>query len=166
MELNENQKSHILSTFQYIDKLFSDIEQVLSMTRAPAFFKPYFPDIQPERQDALLEGIGEFRGLMRKILESLGIAPPQPHVGALRAILTAITFADVALEELNTKHMKGYGAVARDASIELDELVRDLQTSMARLGQLASGETAEAKFSYTPKHRADSGVTEETENRT
>lgn len=94
----------------------------------------------------MLEGIAEFREMMRKILEKLEISPPQPHVGALRAVLTAITFADIALEELGTKYMKGYGAVSRDASLGLDELVRDLRASMARLKHLASGETAEERF--------------------
>lgn len=147
MELSENHKNHILSTFQYIDKLFSDIEQVLSATHSPAFFEPYLPDISPGQQADLLEGIAEFRDLMRQILDNLGIDFPQPHVGALRAVLTAVTFADIALEALNAKHMKGYGAVSREASMEVDELVRNLQATMARLKNLASGEPAEEGFS-------------------
>lgn len=141
MELSENHKNHILSTFQYIDNLFSDIEKILSATRCPAFFKTYLPDIPPKRQAAILEGITELRGVMRALLDDLEIALPQPHVGALRAVLTAITFADIALEELNTKHMKGYGPVSPGGSIELDEFVRGLQATMGRLKRLASAES-------------------------
>ncbi len=144
MELNENHKNHVLSTFHYIDKLFSDIERVLSTERSDTLFMPHIPDMPPEQQAALLHGIAEFRDLMRRVLDHLGIERPEPQVGALRAVLTAITFADIALEELTSKRMRGYGTVSREASMELEELARSLQASMARLKQLASGESPAA----------------------
>lgn len=133
MELSENHKSHLLSTFQYIDKLFSDIEQVLSAERSHALFKQYSRDISPRKQEVLEQQIAEFRTLMEEVLKSLEIAAPQPHVSALHAILTAFTFIDIALEELNTKHMRGYGEVSQKASGELDNLVRGLQESVERI---------------------------------
>lgn len=130
MEINENHRHHLLSTFQHIDKLFSDVERVLSTEQSRTLFKQYILDISPRQQEVLEHGIAEFRGLMKTVLKSLEIDQPQPHISALRAVLTSFTLVDIAIEELNSKHMRSYGEVSPRASGELDSLIHKMQQSI------------------------------------
>ena len=142
MEISDNHKQHLLSTFQYIDKLFSDIERILSTEQSRTLFKQYIPDISLRRQEVLEHGITEFRGLMKTVLKSLEIDHPQPHISALRAVLTSFTLVDIAIEELNSKHMRSYGEVSPKASGELDSLINEMQQSIKRIASLMSGVSA------------------------
>jgi len=149
MELTDNQQRHLVSTFQYIDKLFSDAELVLSTTKSPSLFKQYVMDASPTQENDIERGIGEVRDLMRRVLESMGIPLEAPRIGAVRAVLSLLVFVDMALEELKAKHMRGYGELTEETSNELDRLVSEMQALIKRTNSLLSAESVTEPQKYS-----------------
>jgi len=133
MELGENHKRHVLSTFQYIDDLFADMEQMLATARSSRLYKEYELDVTPEKQMELQRAITEFRTLMSRIQAELNITPRPPHVSAVRAVLAFFTFIDIALEELQPRHMRGYGELSAGTTVQLETLVAEMRSLLERM---------------------------------
>jgi hypothetical protein len=54
--------------------------------------------------------------------------PQPPEIPATRAIMTDLSFVDVAIEELKPSYMLGYGVVPEDAADELNGVVDELRS--------------------------------------
>jgi hypothetical protein len=135
MGLGENHKQRLMSTFQYIDKLFSNIEKLLSV-QSHGLFEQIRIDISPLQQEVLEHGIAEFRTLMHRMLESMDIPIPPPSISAQRAVLSSFTFVDIAIEELKAKYMQGYGELEEGASEELESIVSRMKEMIQRTTSL------------------------------
>ena len=138
--LNEAQQRHLLAGLQYVDKLLSEIESVLTTAHSKSAFPKYRPDLTPVQARVVSDYIARLRAQMLRALRSLGIEPPEPQLGALHSIRVTLGFADIALEECRAKRMKGYGAMPADRVAELEGMVDELQTLVGRLdAYLAQG---------------------------
>ena len=142
MSLGKDHKNHLLIIFKHIDMLLSDMERIMSGDDASHLFKPHFPDIEAETRNKARREIAEFRVLMSENLKNLGIGIPEPRVGALQAALTACTFVNIALEELKSGYMRGYGDLTRETAESLDDMVLRMQTAVSRIAGLLSGQTS------------------------
>lgn len=136
MKLAENHERHVLSTFQYVDRLFADMEQVLSIAQSSRLYKEYESDVAPEKQAELRRAITEFRALMSQIQEELNIASRPPNISAARAVLTSLTFIEIALEELQARHMRGYGELSASTAVQLEAVVAQMQSILERMRSL------------------------------
>jgi len=121
--LNEFQARHLHVTFRYIDKLLCEIENVLNASSSRAAFPKYSPDVAPAESRRIEEHIARIRSQLVRILNEQGIASQIPYVSASRAIHAALGSIDIALEELKSRHMRGYVELPEAAANELNESV-------------------------------------------
>jgi len=138
--LNEAQRRHLLASFQYADKLLSEIEAVLTAAHSKSAFPKYRLDLTAAQARVVADYIARLRAQMLRALRSLGIEPPEPQLGALHSIRVTLGFVDIALEECRPKRMKGYGVLPAERWAELDGIVDELQSLLAHLdAYLAQG---------------------------
>ena len=138
--LNDNQKRHLLLTFQYMDNALSEALLLLAHAEAPSPFPRYVPDSLPIQRKVLSDYIARLRGVMVRILENLGISVPKPQISSLMAFKTSLLSARIAVVELGPKQMRGYGDLPNDAARELDVLIAQIMETLDRMNDyLARG---------------------------
>ncbi len=141
-ELKKNHKRSLLIGFRYVDDLLSDIEKIMAKPMASQSpFPKYVADIAPAQQKIIAEEIAFMRGEMRRILEDKGIAIDHPKISSARAVRNAVHFADMAVEEMGPKYMKGYGELTEGGIQELDEIKLRMQKLLARIPDALTGDT-------------------------
>ena len=127
-ELNDPQQRHLRVTCQYIDKLLSDIESVLHISASKSPFPRYVPDITPAQSRVIEDHIHRLRSQLLRTLAWQQMEPNLPEIPATRAVMTDLSFVDIAIEELKPGYMKGYGPVPEDAISELNGIVYELRS--------------------------------------
>jgi len=131
--LNEAQKRHLLASYQYADKLLSEVESILSAANSRSPFPRYRPDLSPVQVKIIEDYVARLRAQMVRTLSGLGIEPPEAQFGSLHAIRVTLGFADIAFEECRPKRMRGYGEVPEALLAEMNGAVDELQSLLARL---------------------------------
>ena len=134
-ELNEYHKTRLRITCQYIDKLLSDVADVLHAASSPSPFPRYIVDVSPAQIRILEDYIRRFRSQLLRTMAWQHMKPEPPNIPATRAVLTNLSFVDIAVEELKPSYMRGSGEVPEDAVSELNGIVHELRsliTSMER----------------------------------
>jgi len=127
-ELNEHQKTRLRITCQYIDKLLSDVADILHAATSPSPFPRYIVDISPAQIRVLEDYIRRFRTQLVRTIAWQNMKPEPPDIPATRAVLTNLAFVDIAVEELKPGYMRGSGAVPEDAVGELNGAVHELRS--------------------------------------
>jgi GTP-binding protein EngB required for normal cell division len=131
--LNEAQSRHLLSECEYADKLLSEVESILAASSSRSPFPKYAVDLTPAQAKVVRDYIARIRAQLVRVLEGLGVAPAAPRIGAVHAIRTNLAFVDMALEEARPRHMRGYGEVPRSVAPQLEGMVSELQSLVAKL---------------------------------
>ncbi|MGA2991830.1 MAG: hypothetical protein ABSD88_15250 [Candidatus Korobacteraceae bacterium] len=131
--LNEYQQRALLAACQHIDKLLVDIEAVLSSTESRSVFPKYVDDLLPVQRQGIAGHIERLRAQLIGIVTGQGINPEQPKIAASHAIHTALTFVEIAVEELRPEKMRGYGQVSKAGIAELNGLVQEIFHSTRQL---------------------------------
>ena len=127
-ELNETQQRRLIITCQYIDKMLSEIEQVLHSATSLSPFPRYVVDITPAQARVIEDHIRRLRAQLLRTLDWQQMKPEPPEVEVTRLIATDLAFIDIAIEELKPKHLRGCGAVPADAVDELNTTINDLSS--------------------------------------
>ena len=127
-ELNEHQKTRLRITCRYIDKLLSDVADILHVATSPSPFPRYIVDISPAQIRVLEDYIRRFRAQLVRTIAWQDMKPEQPDIPATRAVLTNLAFVDIAVEELKPSYMRGSGMVPVDAVDELNGVVHELRS--------------------------------------
>ena len=133
-ELNDPQQRNLRVTCQYIDKLLSDIEIVLHAATSKSPFPRYVVDITPAQARVIEDHIDRLRLQLLRTLAWQHMEPNPPDIPATRAVMTDLSFVDIAIEELKPSYMRGYGAVPEDAVSELNGAVQELHSLVAGMG--------------------------------
>jgi GTP-binding protein EngB required for normal cell division len=128
--LNENQVRRVQATFWYVDDLLKGVEALTHPDPSP--FTRERPDLSQDEARLLLSFVGLARGRMLAALDRLGIPRPEQKLSARRSVSTSLTYAGIALSELDTRSLRGYGSVDPAAGEEITALSADLQTLMRR----------------------------------
>jgi GTP-binding protein EngB required for normal cell division len=126
-ELNDFQQSRLRVTCQYIDKLLSDMEDILHAASSPSPFPRYIVDLNPAQIRVIEDHIRRLRSQLVHTLAWQGMKASPADIPATRAILTNLTFVDIAVEELKPRYMQGFGPVPDDAIGELNGVVHELR---------------------------------------
>ncbi len=127
-ELNEHQKTRLRITCQYIDKLLRDIENILHAATSESPFPRFVVDINPAQVRVIEDHIRRLRSQLVRTIAWQQMKPEPPNIPATRAVLTNLTFVDIAIEELKPHYMKGSGPVPEDAVSELNGVVYELRS--------------------------------------
>jgi GTP-binding protein EngB required for normal cell division len=127
-ELNDHQKTRLRITCQYIDKLLSDVADILHAATSPSPFPRYIVDVSPAQIRVLEDYIRRFRTQLVQTIAWQNMKPEPPEIPATRAVLTNLAFVDIAVEELKPSYMRGSGLVPEDAVSELNGAVHELRS--------------------------------------
>jgi GTP-binding protein EngB required for normal cell division len=131
-QLNENQRRHLLVTFQHIDKLLSDSERILTEADESAF-SLHIPDATPVQARLLHEYVVRVRKAMRDLLEENKIPIEKPQISALWGFHTSLVFVEIALEELAPKYMRGYGLLSEASAQQIEIATAHLLDLVGRM---------------------------------
>lgn len=131
--LNENHVRHVVTTFRYMDELLSKAEHIMASAGSPSPFQEYSNDTTPLQRKVAHDYVVRLREMMSRNLEELHIPRPAPVTGALWAARNAVTFANIALAEMESQRMSGYGKMTDDAARRIDAIVAELRAAVERL---------------------------------
>ena len=131
--LNPHQQRRLRVSLQHADRLLSDIEQIVNSAASRSPFPKYIVDLNPVQRKTIEDYVSRIRARFVRVLEGQQIEPEPPSIPATRAIHSALTFIEIAVEELKPRHMRGYGEVPPRAAAELDGIVGELSALVQQL---------------------------------
>jgi len=126
--LNDAQQRRLYASCRYIDELLCDLEQALHQADSLSPFPRFVIDLTPAEVSELEGHIRRIRDQLLQSLQWQQLSPETPGIPATRAVLTNLSFIDIAIEELNPRHMRGCGAVPEGAIEGLNRVIRDLRS--------------------------------------
>jgi hypothetical protein len=132
--LDENQERWLCVTFEYIDGLLRDIEEVLDGSPVGSAFPRNVPDIPEERRQMIREAIPPIRNRLVQLMDDLAIQRNQKAIPASRTIRTNLTTIDITLEELKRKEW-GRPDSSPETAKELRTLIEGLREMVSELGR-------------------------------
>jgi len=131
--LNEFQRRRLLISCQYIDKLLSNVEQILNASASKSPFPRWIDDTSPVQRKVAQDYVARLRGQLVRVLDGQDIVHPAPSVGSLHGIRVILNFVEIAAEELKPKYMRGYGEVADSMMPELNGIANEIQQIARKL---------------------------------
>jgi GTP-binding protein EngB required for normal cell division len=134
--LNESQRLRLRVTCQYVDRLLGEIETILQTANTRSPFGKYMVDLSLPQTQLIEDYISRVR---RQLLRSLAwqkMEPPTPAILASHAILTHLSFIEIAVEELRPRYMRGSGPVHETVAGELNGVVHELRSLLEGMSQL------------------------------
>jgi len=136
---NEFQVRRLRVTCHYIDRLLSQVEELLNVADSKAAFPRYLDDISPAQRRGIEDHISRIRNRLVRLLQDQGIAPEPPLIPASRAVNVALTVIDIAVEELEPGRMRGYGDIEEAAANELTRIVDELRAMVLEFSRHMAG---------------------------
>ena len=136
--LNSFQKRHLQSICEYVDGLLTDMESILAAAASQSPFQKYKNDVSPAQRKVVTDYLSRIRAQMIRVLESQDLLPDVNRFGAVHALRVTLVAAQVALQDLTPKTMRGYGQVPEGAIQELNGIVNELQGLAQKLSAYLS----------------------------
>ncbi len=109
-QFNEPQRSRLLSSASYIDKLLLEIEQVLDASASGGFLR-YKNPLAPVQMHVVRDYIQRLRQQIVRVLADLDVELPEPRFDSTHSIRVTLQFIEVALEEIAPERLIGFGSV-------------------------------------------------------
>jgi GTP-binding protein EngB required for normal cell division len=157
--LNEHQRRHLLASCQYIDRMLSDIDHIVTATENDSPFARYVPDLSPVFKKLLRDYFARLRADILRVLTRHDATPSGQLVSAVHAVRTTLGFVDIAIVELKPEYLKGYGAVPEALVPEINGFVEELRSVVRALDQaLAAGEAGDAQQRLAKLEQAGADV--------
>ena len=142
--LNDSQERRLRANAEHADELLSRIEEILMAAESKAAFLQYHPDVSVHQTKLIRNHIARFRTHLVRVLETVGITHEGPRFGALRSIRVTLSFVRVSVQEMAPGHLRGYGELSAEASVQLKGLCSELEGILDGLERnLAMGEEAD-----------------------
>jgi hypothetical protein len=129
----EHHQRHVRTTFQYIDKLLSEAEHIMTDAGSPSPFRRHSDDTTPIQRKVTHDYILRIREAMRRVMEELQIAPSEPQSGAVWAAGINMMYCSISLNELTPERMHAYGPLSSEAADRLDGIRAELDGLVAKL---------------------------------
>lgn len=131
--LNDNHLRHIVTTFRYMDELLSRAENIMASAGSPSPFQEYMDDTTPIQRKVTHDYVLHIREMMNRSLQDLRIPTPAPVTGALWAARNAVTFTSIALADVESRRMGGYGKLSEQAARKIDLIVAEVRAAVEKL---------------------------------
>ncbi len=138
--LNSSQTRHLLTSAQYADKLFSEIESILFASKSKSPFRKYKNPLSPAQIKVVEDHLAAIRAQLVRALTAQNIPLPEPELDSVHSIRTTLRFARLAFEDCAPKRMRAYGEVTESKARELNGLVEEMVNAVEKLNSyLAQG---------------------------
>lgn len=122
---NPNQARSIFVRLGHIDRQLLEIDQTAQAIGSP--FMADAPDVFSDEAALLRMFIARAREALLAALRALDIPQPAPEGSARWHMHTALTFADVTLQELTPGFLRGYGALSEEGATRITAVTRRLR---------------------------------------
>jgi GTP-binding protein EngB required for normal cell division len=129
--LNENHRRALVVALAHIDGLLADAERAASEPPSP--FAQIASDLTPAERDVLADYIAEARTRLTDAARTLDLSLTPPRVSAVAAIQTNLSFAEIAIAEVEPRRLRGYGDVGEEAARLVERVEGDLGRSLQRI---------------------------------
>lgn len=141
MKLNPTQHRHLRDSLAHLDRHLGAIEAILAPA-AGSVFPRHCHDLSDAERHEQTEAVARVRAALRRVMAEHEIAPEAPP-SARQALQSQWSLAEIGLEELAPRSMRGYGEVDDAQAQMLERLAAGLQAELAaaRQGE-ASGSAA------------------------
>ena len=133
--LNANHERRLTVTCRYIDKLLADMETTLHSSESKLAFPHFVSDLSPQQRRVVEDYIRRIRAQLIRVLEGQNIERPSTDIPESRSLHAALTFIDIAAEELKPEYMRGYGEIPPAAATELNGIAGELKGLVKQLDQ-------------------------------
>ena len=107
---SDPQKSRILASVSYIDKLLIDVDEILTSSSSESFPK-YKNPLTPVQVRVARDYIKRLRQQITDVLKGLEISLPEAKFDSRHSIRVNLQFIEVAIEEIAPERLAGYGKV-------------------------------------------------------
>jgi GTP-binding protein EngB required for normal cell division len=130
---NESHQRHFITSFRHIEELLGDAAAKLEPVEPGRLFNEYVQDASPSQRKILADYLAQFRFAARRFMDAQGLRNQSKAVSALYAFQTAVMFAQISVEELRPKYLRGYGALGPEEGGAAERLVAELTTLLRRM---------------------------------
>jgi len=131
--LNDAQRLRLRVSCQYIDRLLGEVESILHSATSNSPFSKYVFDVSPAKVRVIEDHIARVRLQLLHSLAWQKIETETPTILASHAILTHLSFIDIAVEELRPRYMRGSGPIEDGVASELNGVVHELRALLEGL---------------------------------
>jgi GTP-binding protein EngB required for normal cell division len=131
--LNDAQRLRLRVSCQYVDRLLGEVESILHSATSNSPFSKYVFDVSPAKVRVIEDHIARVRLQLLHSLAWQKIETETPAILASHAILTHLSFIDIAVEELRPRYMRGSGPIEDGVASELDGVVHELRVLLEGL---------------------------------
>jgi hypothetical protein len=131
--LNKNHRVQLRLTFEHIDSILTEVDQILTDSERNSPFSRYTSDITPVQRRIARDYAARVRATMAKIMREQRIAFGDPYCGTRWAALTALLSASISAEDLTPDRMRGYGEVSLSGRSLLEGIASELNIVLGNL---------------------------------
>jgi GTP-binding protein EngB required for normal cell division len=131
--MNENHARHLLATFRHIDNLLSEAEHIMATAGGSSPFAEYTQDSTPVQRKVVHDYIQRVREAMNHAMTDLELSQPAPVCGAVWAASGRLSFAQIAVAEMEPQRMRGYGPLSEEDVKRINRAVAELNAALGRL---------------------------------
>jgi small GTP-binding protein len=131
--MNENHQRHLISSFRHIDGLLSEAGRVLAVAGSSSPFAEFTQNSTPVQRKVIEDYIQRVREVLLRAMADLHLPRPSPTCGALWALRTQVTFISIAVAEMESKRLRGFGTLADDDARAVDRITAELNAALDRL---------------------------------
>lgn len=125
--LNSNHRRHLLASYQYVDNLLSEVEEILFASTSKSPFPRYKGSLTLAQTKIVQDYITRIRDQMVRALASQNITPPPPRRDSAHSIRVTLEFADIAFDECRAESMRGYGEIPPSLAPEVDGMADEMR---------------------------------------
>jgi GTP-binding protein EngB required for normal cell division len=136
--LNESQKRRLSTSIRYIAGLMNEIDSILYLARERSAFRPVL-DLPPSRIGVLQDYTVQIREELADASRRLAPGAESGQGDALRSIDAQAVGAGIAIEEMRSRYLRGYGALDPAAAGEVDRTCDALARTIAVLRAFVTG---------------------------
>ncbi len=129
-KLNPQQKRHLHDSLAHLDRQLSAIEALLRPEAEGGLFARYADNLTVEERAGQRGSVERARAALRRALVEHGIEPEAARTGTRQAIQAHWSLAEIGLEELGARSMRGYGGLEAETAEGLEGLVGELQAAL------------------------------------
>ena len=138
--LNSNHIRRLSVTCRYIDKLLADMDNALAVADSKQAFPEYLSDVTPAQRRVIEDYIARIRTQLVRVLDVQNVERPGPFIPVSRCLHSALTFINIAVEELQPRYMRGYGEVSPAAATDLNRIAFELLTLTTQFDEYVASE--------------------------
>lgn len=137
--LNDSQRRGLSVGIRHIADLLDEAERVLVAATSASPFNRLVSDLSPSDAGVVRDYVERIRRAMLAAAKRHGLDVQGYTVGARKAIVVQAVTASIAVEEMRSRRLRGYGALDPQTAKEVDRTCDELDRTIRELRLFAEG---------------------------